>query len=136
MVFIIMTYCTIRLNSVCTVVTQRCFFFKEDLISILIVLLVWNVRKKNHEMYYVINTANQNLIWINALMLARNGYSLCQKQLALSPSLVKLVGARAKKKNMCVYGHPTHLIFQPPTLTFYLTLIFASDPINFYTEFG
>ena len=68
-------------------------------------------------MYYVINTANQNLIWINALMLARNGYSVCQKQLALSPNLVKLVGARAKKK-MCVYGHPTHPIFQPPTLTF------------------
>ena len=46
----------------------------------------------------------------------------------------------AKKKNMCVYGHPTHPIFQPPTLTFlisnYSTLIFASDPINFYTEFG
>jgi hypothetical protein len=41
----------------------------------------------------------------------------------------------AKQKNMCVYGHPTHPIFQPPTLTFlisnYLTLIFASDPINF-----
>jgi hypothetical protein len=43
-------------------------------------------------------------------------------------------------KNMCVYGHPTDPIFQPPTLTFlfgnYSTLIFASDPINFYTEFG
>jgi hypothetical protein len=39
---------------------------------------------------------------------------------------------------MHVYGHPTDPIFQPPTLTFlisnYLTLIFASDPINFYTE--
>ena len=39
---------------------------------------------------------------------------------------------------MCVY--PTHPIFQPPTLTFFIgnywTLIFASDPINFYTEFG
>ena len=48
--------------------------------------------------------------------------------------------AEAKQKNMCVYGHPTDPIFQPPTLTFlicnYLTLIFASDPINFYTEFG
>ena len=47
---------------------------------------------------------------------------------------------KAKKKNMCVYGHPTHPIFQPPTLTFlisnYSTLIFANDPINFYTEFG
>jgi hypothetical protein len=44
------------------------------------------------------------------------------------------------KKNMCVYGHPTHPIFQPPTLTFFIsnysTLIFANDPINFYTEFG
>ena len=44
------------------------------------------------------------------------------------------------KKNICVYGHPTHPIFQPPTLTFlisnYWTLIFASDPINFYIEFG
>jgi hypothetical protein len=43
-------------------------------------------------------------------------------------------------KNMCVYGHPTDPIFQPPTLTFFIrnysTLIFASDPINFYTEFG
>jgi hypothetical protein len=30
---------------------------------------------------------------------------------------------------MCVYGHPTHPIFQPPTLTFFIgnysTLIFA-----------
>jgi hypothetical protein len=41
---------------------------------------------------------------------------------------------------MCVYGHPTDPIFQPPTLTFFIgnysTLIFASDPINSYTEFG
>ena len=41
---------------------------------------------------------------------------------------------------MCVYGHPTDPIFQQPTLTFFIgnysTLIFASDPINFYTEFG
>jgi hypothetical protein len=41
---------------------------------------------------------------------------------------------------MCVYGHLTDPIFQPPTLTFlignYSTLIFASDPIKFYTEFG
>jgi hypothetical protein len=47
---------------------------------------------------------------------------------------------KAKKNNMCVYGHPTHPIFQPPTLTFFIgnysTLIFANDPINFYTEFG
>jgi hypothetical protein len=39
---------------------------------------------------------------------------------------------------MCVYGHPTHPIFQLPTLTFFIsnysTLIFANDPINFYTE--
>jgi len=38
---------------------------------------------------------------------------------------------------MCVYGHPIDLIFQPPTLTFFIgnysTLIFA---MNFYTEFG
>jgi hypothetical protein len=44
------------------------------------------------------------------------------------------------KKYMCVYGHPTDPIFQPPTLTFFIgnysTLILASDPINFYTEFG
>ena len=44
------------------------------------------------------------------------------------------------KKNMCVYGHPAHPIFQPPTLTFFIsnysTLIFDNDPINFYTEFG
>jgi hypothetical protein len=44
---------------------------------------------------------------------------------------------KAKKKK-CVYGHPTDPIFQPPTLTFlignYSTLIFASDPINFYKE--
>jgi hypothetical protein len=50
-----------------------------------------------------------------------------------------LIG-QAKKKNMCVYGHPTHPIFQPPTLTFFIgnysTLIFANDLINFYTEFG
>ena len=40
---------------------------------------------------------------------------------------------------MCVCGHPSDPIFQPPTLTFFIgnsTLIFASDPINFYTEFG
>ena len=47
---------------------------------------------------------------------------------------------KAKKKNMCVYGHPTHPICQPPTLTLlignYSTLIFANDPINIYTEFG
>ena len=47
---------------------------------------------------------------------------------------------QGQKKNMCVYGHPTHPIFQPPTLTFFIgnysTLIFANDPINFYTEFG
>jgi hypothetical protein len=47
---------------------------------------------------------------------------------------------QAKKKNMCDYGHPTHPIFQLPTLTFFIgnysTLIFANDPINFYTEFG
>ena len=50
------------------------------------------------------------------------------------------VPCKAKKKNMCVYGHPTHPIFQPPTLTFFIsnysTLIYANDPINFYTEFG
>ena len=44
------------------------------------------------------------------------------------------------KKILCVYGHPTHPIFQPPTLTFFISnysiLIFANDPINFYTEFG
>ena len=44
------------------------------------------------------------------------------------------------KKKMCVYGHTTDPIFQPPTLTCFIgnysTLIFASDPINFYTEFG
>jgi hypothetical protein len=38
---------------------------------------------------------------------------------------------RAKKNNMWVYGHPTHPIFQPPTLTFFIgnysTLIFASQ---------
>ena len=50
------------------------------------------------------------------------------------------IGAiRPKKKNMCVYGHPTHPIFQPQTLTFFIgnysTLIFANDPIYFYTEF-
>jgi hypothetical protein len=47
---------------------------------------------------------------------------------------------RPKKKNMCVYGHPTHPIFQLPTLTFFISnysiLIFSNDPINFYTEFG
>jgi hypothetical protein len=47
---------------------------------------------------------------------------------------------KAKKNNMCVYGHLSDPIFQPPTLTFFIgnysTLIFASDPINFYTEFG
>ena len=45
-----------------------------------------------------------------------------------------------QKKNMCVYGHTTEPIFQRPTLTFFIgnysTLILASDPINFYTEFG
>ena len=45
-----------------------------------------------------------------------------------------------RPKKMCVYGHPTHPVFQPPTLTFFIgnysTLTFASDPINFYTEFG
>ena len=47
---------------------------------------------------------------------------------------------KAKKKYMCVYGHPTHPIFQRQTLTFFIgnysTLIFANGPINFYTEFG
>ena len=47
---------------------------------------------------------------------------------------------QAKKKYMCVYGHPTDPIFQPPTLIFFIcnysTLIFAKDPIIFYTEFG
>ena len=46
---------------------------------------------------------------------------------------------KAKKKIMCVYGHPNYPIFQPSTLTFFIgnysTLIFASYPINFYTEF-
>jgi hypothetical protein len=50
---------------------------------------------------------------------------------------VKILG---KKINLCVYGHPIDPIFQPPTLTFFIgnysTLIFASDPVNFYTEFG
>jgi hypothetical protein len=53
--------------------------------------------------------------------------------------LRELFSYKAKKKNMCVYGHPTHFIFQPPTLIFFIgnysTLIFANDPINFYTEF-
>ena len=45
------------------------------------------------------------------------------------------------KKKICVFTvTPTHPIFQPPTLTFFIsnysTLIFANDPINFYTEFG
>jgi hypothetical protein len=38
---------------------------------------------------------------------------------------------------MCVYGHPTDSIFQPPTLTFlignYSTLIFASD-LSIFTQ--
>ena len=46
---------------------------------------------------------------------------------------------KENKKNMWVYGHLTDPIFQPPTLTFFIgnysTLIFASDPINFFTEF-
>jgi hypothetical protein len=50
------------------------------------------------------------------------------------------ISCLGQKKNMCVYGHLTHPIFQPPTLTFFIsnysTLIFANDPINFYTEFG
>ena len=54
--------------------------------------------------------------------------------------LYDFADSKAKKKYMCVYGHPTHPIFQPPTLTFFIgnysALIFASDPINFYTEFG
>ena len=47
--------------------------------------------------------------------------------------LPDLVTWRGQKKNMCVYGHPTdpnlfhRQLFDP---------IFASDPINFYTEFG
>ena len=60
--------------------------------------------------------------------------------LAIVLPALALGDLRPKKKNMCVYGHPTHPIFQPPTLTFFIsnysTLIFANDPINFYTEFG
>jgi hypothetical protein len=33
---------------------------------------------------------------------------------------------------MCVYGHPTLTFF----IGNYSTLIFANNPINFYTEFG
>ena len=59
--------------------------------------------------------------------------------------LIKGYGSAAninqdKKKNMCVYGHPTHPIFQPLTLTFFYRQLFdpnfANNPINFYTEFG
>ena len=46
-------------------------------------------------------------------------------------------------KKICVFmvtRRPTDPIFQVPTLTFFIgnysTLIFASDPINFYPEFG
>jgi hypothetical protein len=49
------------------------------------------------------------------------------------------ISNKAKTKNMCVCGHSTDPIFQLPTLTFNIgnsTLIFASYPINFYTEFG
>ena len=42
---------------------------------------------------------------------------------------------RPKKKYVYLRFHPTHPIFQPPTLTFFIsnysTLIFANDPINF-----
>ena len=41
-----------------------------------------------------------------------------------------------QKKYVCL---PTDPIFQPPTLTFFIgnySTNFASDPINFYTEFG
>jgi hypothetical protein len=34
--------------------------------------------------------------------------------------LPDLVTWRGQKKNMCVYGHPTDPIFQPPTLTFFI----------------
>jgi hypothetical protein len=58
----------------------------------------------------------------------------------LSKKCITVVIDKAKKNNMCVYGHPTHPIFQPPTLTFFIgnysTLIFTNDRINFYTEFG
>jgi hypothetical protein len=34
-------------------------------------------------------------------------------------SMSGINSGQAKQKNMCVYGHPTDPIFQPPTLTFY-----------------
>jgi hypothetical protein len=51
--------------------------------------------------------------------------------------IFKLCFILGPPKNMCVYGHPTDPISSAadPNL-FYSTLIFASDPINFYTEFG
>jgi hypothetical protein len=46
-----------------------------------------------------------------------------------------IIPFKAKKNYVCVYGHLTHPIFQPPTQTFFIgnysTLIFATDPINF-----
>ena len=51
----------------------------------------------------------------------------------------KNIMIRPKKKYVCLRS-PDPPYFQPPTLTFFIgnysTLIFASDPINFYTEFG
>jgi hypothetical protein len=68
-------------------------------------------------------------------------FPLCSKAKLKSASfLLEVSFSYGQKKYMCVYGHPTDPIFQPPTLTFlignYSTLIFASNPINFYTEFG
>ena len=48
--------------------------------------------------------------------------------ISCSVTIVKYNNGMANKKNMCVYGHPTHPIFQPPNLTFFID--------NFFTEFG
>ena len=81
--------------------------------------------------------------WNNSLICLKFDRLWVQRPWQFNPKTVIGIycfSAKAKKKNMCVYGHPTHSIFQPPTLTFFISnysiLIFANDPINFYTEFG
>jgi hypothetical protein len=69
-------------------------------------------------------------------MLLMTSHPLGQVFEALMERWQDQIPDESKQKNMCVYGHSTDPIFQPPFLSAIIRLIFASDPINFYTEFG
>ena len=89
--------------------------------------IVWCMTRRDLS---VIRECHGHFGWLMVFSATFNNISV------ISWRSVLLMEERPKIKYVCLRCRPT-LSFQPPTLTFFIgnysTLIFASDPINFYT---